>query len=71
MTCVKQIRDALQQHTSEPSAQPAEDAGKQSLPAEVLQLLRTTLSSYQQRLLDADRQVQIPLVYFCVSSGEL
>nr|XP_024656620.1 coiled-coil domain-containing protein 171 isoform X2 [Maylandia zebra] len=58
VTCVKQIRDALQQHTSEPSAQPAEDDGKQSLPAEVLQLLRTTLSSYQQRLLDTDRQLQ-------------
>nr|XP_005755296.1 PREDICTED: coiled-coil domain-containing protein 171 [Pundamilia nyererei] len=57
VTCVKQIRGALQQHTSEPSAQPAEDDGKQSLPAEVLQLLRTTLSSYQQRLLDADRQI--------------
>lgn len=71
MTCVKQIRDTLQQHTSEPSTQPAEDDGKQSLPAEVLQLLRTMLSSYQQRLLDADRQVQIPLVYFCFSSGEL
>ncbi|XP_042072606.1 coiled-coil domain-containing protein 171 [Haplochromis burtoni] len=58
VTCVKQIRGTLQQHTSEPSAQPAEDDGKQSLPAEVLQLLRTTLSSYQQRLLDADRQLQ-------------
>lgn len=71
MTCVKQIRDALQQRTSEPSTEPAEDDGKQSLHAEVLQLLRTTLSSYQQRLLDTDRQVQIPLIYFCVSAGEL
>ncbi|XP_013132632.2 coiled-coil domain-containing protein 171 isoform X2 [Oreochromis niloticus] len=58
VTCVKQIRDALQQHTSEPSTEPAEDDGKQSLHAEVLQLLRTTLSSYQQRLLDTDRQLQ-------------
>ncbi|XP_030609939.1 coiled-coil domain-containing protein 171 isoform X2 [Archocentrus centrarchus] len=60
VACVKQIRDALQQHTStgEHSMQPAEDDGKQSLSAKVLQLLRTTLSSDQQRLLDADKQVQ-------------
>uniref|UniRef100_A0A3Q0RRN9 Coiled-coil domain containing 171 n=1 Tax=Amphilophus citrinellus TaxID=61819 RepID=A0A3Q0RRN9_AMPCI len=65
VACVKQIRDALQQHTStgEHSMQPAEDDGKQSLSAKVLQLLRTTLSSDQQRLLDADKQAHLSFLY--------
>uniref|UniRef100_A0A3P8TM21 Coiled-coil domain containing 171 n=1 Tax=Amphiprion percula TaxID=161767 RepID=A0A3P8TM21_AMPPE len=51
-----QIRDLLKQHGS--SGEPAEDAGSRSLSAEVLQLLRTTLSSNQHRLQEADQQVQ-------------
>ncbi|XP_054863442.1 coiled-coil domain-containing protein 171-like isoform X1 [Amphiprion ocellaris] len=53
---MNQIRDLLKQHGS--SGEPAEDAGSRSLSAEVLQLLRTTLSSNQHRLQEADQQVQ-------------
>ncbi|KAM4536511.1 uncharacterized protein ccdc171 [Odontesthes bonariensis] len=58
LSLIKQLRDALRQHgSSADSTQPAKDDGKPS-PAEVLRLLLTTLSSYQQRLEDADTQLQ-------------
>ncbi|XP_047441688.1 coiled-coil domain-containing protein 171-like isoform X2 [Mugil cephalus] len=54
---MKQIREALQQHGS-PDTRPAKDDGKQSPPADVLQLLTSTLSSYNLRLKDSDKQLQ-------------
>ncbi|KAM6909408.1 LOW QUALITY PROTEIN: coiled-coil domain-containing protein 171 [Xenentodon cancila] len=59
LSVMRQIRDALKQArcTDERSVQPAMDAGNPS-PAEVMQLLTTTLNSYQRRLEDSDKQVQ-------------
>ncbi|XP_069544640.1 coiled-coil domain-containing protein 171, partial [Brachyistius frenatus] len=53
-SCLKHIRDAVRQHRT---TQPAEDDGKPSPPAAVLQLLGTTLGGYRSRLEDADKQV--------------
>ncbi|XP_040887530.1 coiled-coil domain-containing protein 171-like [Toxotes jaculatrix] len=57
VNCVKKIRETLQQHNTGCSP-PAVHDGKQSPSAEVLQLLTTTLGSYQHRLEDTGTQIQ-------------
>ncbi|XP_070849134.1 coiled-coil domain-containing protein 171 [Chaetodon trifascialis] len=55
--CVTHIRETLQQHNSTGTHPPAKDDGNQSPCAEVLQLLKATLSGLQHRLETADRQI--------------
>ncbi|KAM3857465.1 coiled-coil domain-containing protein 171 [Diretmus argenteus] len=53
MSCMKQIRETLQQHINS-----AKHDGNQNHSAVVLELLKTTLSSYQHRLDTTTKQVQ-------------
>ncbi|KAM7376891.1 hypothetical protein PAMA_013590 [Pampus argenteus] len=58
MSCMKQIRAALQQHSSTGCTPAAKDHGNKSLSVVVLQLLKTTLGTYQHRLEETDKQLQ-------------
>ncbi|KAM7366641.1 hypothetical protein PAMP_016062 [Pampus punctatissimus] len=58
MSCMKQIRATLQQHSSTGCTPAAKDDGNKSLSAVVLQLLKRTLCMYQHRLEETDKQVQ-------------
>uniref|UniRef100_UPI0037E8D01B coiled-coil domain-containing protein 171 n=1 Tax=Semicossyphus pulcher TaxID=241346 RepID=UPI0037E8D01B len=55
---VEHIRETLQQHNSTGTCPPAKDDGKLSPSAEVLQLLKTTLSACRHKLETTDKQVQ-------------
>ncbi|XP_041821691.1 LOW QUALITY PROTEIN: coiled-coil domain-containing protein 171-like, partial [Chelmon rostratus] len=57
VNCMKHIRETLQQHNTTGTSPPAKDDGSQSPSAEVLQLLKTTLSTCQHRLETADHQI--------------
>ncbi|XP_070711254.1 coiled-coil domain-containing protein 171 [Pempheris klunzingeri] len=56
--CLTHYTHTLQQHSATETSPPAKDYGNWSPPAEVLQLLKTTLSTWQHRLETTDRQVQ-------------
>ncbi|XP_067435637.1 coiled-coil domain-containing protein 171-like [Thunnus thynnus] len=58
VSCVTQIRETLQQHGSSGCSPAAKHHGNESLPAEVLQLLKTTLGVHRHRLEETDKQVQ-------------
>ncbi|XP_042257973.1 coiled-coil domain-containing protein 171-like [Thunnus maccoyii] len=58
VSCVTQIRETLQQHGSSGCSPAAKHHGNESLSAEVLQLLKTTLCVYRHRLEETDKQVQ-------------
>uniref|UniRef100_A0A4W6ERL4 Coiled-coil domain containing 171 n=2 Tax=Lates calcarifer TaxID=8187 RepID=A0A4W6ERL4_LATCA len=60
VTCLKSIRETLQQHSTNTAgcSPAAEHDGKQSPSAEVLQLLKTTLSSCRHRVEETEQQIQ-------------
>ncbi|XP_041634778.1 coiled-coil domain-containing protein 171-like isoform X2 [Cheilinus undulatus] len=58
VTFVTLVRETLQQHSSTDSSPPAEDDGNMSPSAEVLQLLKTTLSGCRQKQTMTDKQVE-------------
>uniref|UniRef100_A0A3Q3J511 Coiled-coil domain containing 171 n=1 Tax=Monopterus albus TaxID=43700 RepID=A0A3Q3J511_MONAL len=56
--CLEQIREMVQQHRNTDCSPPAKHDGSRSPSTEVLQLLKTTLDSYQHRLGETEKQVR-------------